>query len=217
MKKKLIYLFLIVTSGFFQSIFAESVTPIAPFSFNAFGPYLYIGAQGGWARSDWSGFTGLSSNDTGGVFGGKIGYQTTRRFGVEGGGFLLPNSHQEINSTRVGTVKSWVGYGAATFRFPLSSDERLFLRGKVGGAYRNLEHDGVLYAGVGDGSYVTAILGASLNYAFATTLPVIVGVEYSNIFSSDFLGSDKWSSNGKINPDAAPAAQIVTATLSVAL
>ena len=179
----------------------------------SFNPFLYVGGQLGWANSDWSGFTNLpSADDSGVVYGAKMGYQASRRFGVEVGGFILPNSDQS-SATQSGTVKSWVGYGAATFRMPLFHMENFYLRGKAGGAYRNLEHDGNLYAGVGDGGYWTGILGASLNYAFAadTTLPVILGVEYSNIF-----GTGGWMSNGSINNNTAPSVQIVAATLSVA-
>jgi outer membrane protein with beta-barrel domain len=188
-----------------------------------FNPFLYVGGQLGWANSDWSGFTNLpSADDTGVVYGAKMGYQASRRFGVEVGGFILPNSDQSTNPillpdgstiTESGTVKSWVGYGAATFRMPIFGMENFYLRGKVGAAYRNLDHDGNLYTGVGDGNYWTAILGASLNYAFAntSTLPIILGIEYSNI-----LGSGDWTSNGSINNNTAPSVQIIAATLSVA-
>lgn len=184
---------------------AQSSAPVG------FGPYLYAGGSLGWANSDWSGFTNLpSADDTGVVYGAKLGYQANRRFGVEVGGFLLPDSDQSAGDLS-GTVKSWIGYGAATLRMPLFRTENFYLRGKFGAAYRNLEHDGNLYTGVGDGGYWTAILGASLNYAFATTFPVIIGVEYSNIF-----GSGDWISNGVIDNNAAPSVQIVAATLSVA-
>lgn len=196
---------------------SPSVVPVG------FNPFLYLGGELGWANSDWSGFTNLpSADDSGVVYGAKLGYQASRRFGVEVGGFILPNSDQSSNpillpdgstTTLNGTVKSWVAYAAATFRLPLFGMENFYLRGKVGPAYRNLTHDGNLYNGVGDGSYWTGILGASLNYAFATqtSLPIIVGVEYSNVF-----GSGDWTSNGTINNNTAPSAQIVTATLSVA-
>lgn len=182
---------------------------------STFDPYVYIGGQAGWANSNWSDFSNLSADNSGTTYGAKLGYQATRRFGVEIGGFLLPNSDLGISGLEpTGTVKSWVAYAAGTFRLPLAYDGNLFLRGKVGGAYRNLEHEGELFAGVGDGSYITAILGASLNYMFRsdTTLPIIVGIEYSNIFGSQ----DGWSQNGHINENGAPAAQIVTGTLSVA-
>lgn len=187
-----------------------------PVNFSSFGPYFYLGGELGWAHSNWSDFTNLNADDEGVVYGGKIGYQATRRFGLEAGGFALPASDQSIGSTQIGTVNSWAGYGAATFRFPLFKDERLFLRGKAGAAYRSLEHDGVLYTDVGTGHYWTAILGASLNYALPTSCPLVLGIEYSNIFGSNTFGNGQWSTNGNINPNAAPAVQIVAATLSVA-
>ena len=196
---------LVLFSIFFYSHSYASTAPATPFVFT---PYLYIGGQLGWAHSNWSDFINTDAENSGVVYGGKLGYQITRRFGAEAGGFVLPKSDQTPN----GTVKSWVGYGAATFRFPLLKDESLFLRGKVGAAYRELDHDGELYQGVGEGHYWTAILGASLNYAFNFTHPLILGVEYSNIFGS----RDSWSSDGHINADAAPSVQIVTGTLSVA-
>ncbi|GEM_PF-6168754 len=196
----------------FTETFANTIiiTPVnAP---QAFGPFVYVTGQVGWAHSDWSGFTGIDADDTGTAFGGKLGYQATHRFGAEIGGFALPDSDQNIYSIS-GTVKSWVAYGAFTFRMPLFKNERLYLRGKVGPAYRSLEHDGQLYQGVGNGHYWTGILGASLNYAFNTyTYPIVLGVEYSNIFGS----RDSWAESYYLNNDAAPAAQIVAATLSVA-
>jgi len=203
----------VIMLGFGYFACADSYASPVPTSFD---PYLYVGGQAGWANSNWSDFTNLNADNTGTVYGAKIGYQASRRLGAEFGGFILPTSNQNgtFNNLSVnGSVDSWVGYGAITFRFPLFKDESLFLRGKAGLAYRNLDHDGNLYAGVGDGNYWTAILGASLNYAFATKMPVIVGIEYSNVFGS----SESWSSNGSINQNAAPSAQIVTGTLSVAL
>lgn len=212
---------IIITALAFASFTSISANarPAAPAPVpNAFGPYIYVGGEAGWARSDWSDFTGLVADDAGAVFGGKLGYQATRHLGAEIGGFVLPKSDQTAwanLSSAEGTVKSWVGYAAATFRMPLFKNERLYLRAKAGPAYRSLQHSGVLYdtTDVGTGHYWTAILGASLNYAFSdSTHPVIIGVEYSNIFGS----SDSWSSNGVINANAAPSVQIVAATLSVA-
>lgn len=197
--------------------YANSEMPLA----NAFGSYLYVGGEVGAAHSDWSGFGDLFFADNYGVvYGGKMGYQATSRFGAEIGGFILPTSDQSqwvINdfSGKDGSVKSWVGYGAATFRFPLSKNDRFYLRGKVGPAYRSLQHSGALYAdtGISNGHYWTAVLGASMNYAFGSVdKPWIIGIEYSNIFGS----SDAWSSNGSINANAAPAVQIVALTFSKA-
>src|SRR5262249_54047743 len=117
-----------------------------------------------------------------------------------------------VNNNEIdGSVKSWVGYGAATVRIPLLHSENLYLQGKVGPAYRSLEHDGQLYTGVGTGGYWTAILGGSLNYAFDTRDPIILGIEYSNVFGS----SDSWSSGGHINQNAAPGVQTVSVGLSI--
>jgi hypothetical protein len=180
----------------------------------AFDPYVYVGGQLGWGHSNWSDFTNDNADDGGVAYAGKIGYQATRRFGAEAGGFVLPKTDiTDLFVSSTGTIKSWVGYGAMTFRFPLTKDERLFLRGKVGPAYRNLDHSGSL-AYLGTGHYWTAILGASINYAFKNDSPnpIILGFEYSNVF-----GSSDWnSSNGNINPNAAPSAQVFAGTLSLA-
>lgn len=181
----------------------------------SFDPYLYVGGEVGWANSNWSNFTNINADNDGAAYGGKIGYQASRRLGAEFGGFILPKSNQNgtVDNVSVnGAVTSWAGYGVVTFRFPLLT-ESFYLRSKAGLAYRNLVHEGNLYAGVGDGNYWTAILGASLNYNFNTQVPFILGVEYSNIFGS----SESWSSHGNINENAAPAVQIVAATLSVIL
>lgn len=209
-----------ITSLTTTSIYANTEMPVS----DPFGPYVYIGGQVGAARTDWSDSNNSSNNmwftnDSGAVFGAKMGYQATKRFGAEIGGFILPESDQTLwinDMTGVdGSVNSWVGYAALTLRMPLSKNDRFYLRGKVGPAYRNLQHSGTLYeeAGVEDGHCLTGILGASLNYAFGSkNKPWIVGVEYSNIFGS----GDFWNSNGTINPDSAPAVQIIALTLSKA-
>lgn len=218
--RKMVLALSLLTSLATTSIYADLATTAS----DLFGPYVYIGGIVGAAHTDWSGSNNSSnsmwftSND-GVVFGAKMGYQATKRFGLEIGGFSLPESDQTLWITDVtgidGSVKSWVGYGALTLRLPLSQNDRFYLRGKVGPAYRNLQHSGALYeeAGVEDGHALTAILGASLNYAFGSrNKPWIVGVEYSNIFGS----GDFWNSNNTINSNAAPAVRILALTLSKA-
>jgi hypothetical protein len=72
-----------------------------------------------------------------------------------------------------------------------------------------------LYNGVGDGSYATVLFGASLEYDLAThNLPLAVGVDYFYVPGSQnsFL-----TNVGGINSSAAPAAQVVAASLSLYL
>ncbi len=206
MKKILILIMCAFGCFIFSNIYANPV--------NSFVPYVYVGGELGGAYSNWSDFTHINADNFTGVYGGKLGYQAARHFGTELGGFFVPKSNQNesVNNVTInGSVESWIGYGAATFRMPLIHSERLYLQGKVGPAYRSLEHDGQLYTGIGAGGYWSAILGTSLNYAFGAQNSFVVGIEYSHVFGS----SDSWSSNGHINQDAAPSLQIVAATLSM--
>lgn len=189
-----------------------------------FTPYLYIGASLGWAYSDWSSFIGnglpKSADTNGFTYGGKIGYQFTDHFGVEGGGFGLPDSGQTINfglGGVSGTVNSWIAYGAATLRAALPFNPYLHVIGKVGGVYRAVNHSGSLYNNVGDGDYGTVLFGGGLEYDLAANnLPLAVGIDYLYVpgSSDSFFNS---SGPAFISQNAAPAAQIVVATLSVRL
>lgn len=210
LKKSYLIIGLCGLTGFGLTNAYADTTAMAPTSWQ----YVYVGGELGWAHSDWSDFTNSTADNGGVVYGGKLGYQATRRFGAEVGGFVLPKSTIDFDLfSASGTIKSWAAYAAATFRFPLLKNERLYLRGKVGPVYRSLDHSDAL-GSLGTGHYWTAILGASLNYAFGndSAHPIILGFEYSNIFGS----RDSWSSNGNINANAAPSAQIYAATLSFA-
>ena len=155
-----------------------------------FVPFAYIGASAGWAYSNWQDFiisgdsNGHHADTNGFTYGGKIGYQFLDTFGVEGGGFVLPDSNQSItfppfNTTISGEVDSWFAYGAATIRAPLFYPF-VYVMGKVGGVYRALNHSGDLYNRVGDGNYATVIFGATLEYDFSIpyNLPLAFGVDY---------------------------------------
>ncbi len=200
----------------------------------AFTPFLYIGASAGWAYSDWNSFilSGATDADTNGfTYGGKIGYQFTNHFGIEGGGFVLPDSsvtatvvepNPANNFTVSGTVDSWFAYGAATLRASLPFNPYLHVIGKVGGVYRALNRSGNLYNNVGDGSYGTVIFGGTVEYDLAAyNLPLALGVDYlyvpgsnNSFFSSNVNNVNANVSTPGINSNAAPAAQVVVGTVS---
>lgn len=199
---------------------AASPCPVCP---PAFTPFAYVGASLGWAYSDWNSFIlsgAPSSADTNGfTFGGKMGYQFLNHFGAEVGGFSLPKSNQTFALTPAtslsGSVNSWFIYGAATMRAALPFNPNLHIVGKVGEAYRSLTHDGSLYTNVGTGFYTTMIFGGSLEYDLAAkNLPLTVGLDYLYLPGSDDSFFTTGNSSTTINKKAAPAAQVVAATLS---
>ncbi|MBS0350303.1 MAG: hypothetical protein JSR33_03785 [Proteobacteria bacterium] len=217
-------------------------TPACQACVAVFVPYLYIGGSAGWAFSNWNDFIfgaannfsyndlpfSTSADNSGFTFGGKVGYQFTEHFGVEGGGFALPDSDQSITvtvdpkkkttQTINGEIDSWFAYGAATLRAALPFNPFLHVTGKVGGVYRELHHSGDLYSNVGDGNYATVIFGATLDYDLAPyRIPVIVGADYYYIPGSNDTFFSNNDHNQPINPNAAPAAQVVVGTISVRL
>lgn len=203
--------------------------PACPVCISSFVPFTYIGFSAGWAYSDWNNFifNGAPSDaDTNGfTYGGKLGYQFLDHFGIEGGGFVLPESDQTLPTTIVvngvvtpsslsGSVDSWFAYGAATIRANLPGNPFFHIIGKVGGVYRAVNHSGNLYNSVDDGGYGTVIFGGTLEYDLAANnLPIAVGVDYLYIPGS----IDSWSGVNSLSENAAPAAQVVVGTLSFRL
>ncbi len=208
-----------------------------------FTPFAYIGGAVGWAYSDWNSFIFDGANnffgfspfvgdiDTNGVvFGGKLGYQATDNFGVEVGGYVLPNSNQELrffstndNDDLLGTdeihgkVRSWFAYAAGTLRAGLPFQPNTHLFTKVGGVYRSLSHSGDLYDNVRSGSYWTVLFGAGFDVDLqAYQLPILVGLEYLLVPGSSDSWFDPATSTG-INKNSAPAAHIAVATFSLKL
>lgn len=174
-----------------------------------FTPNVYVGLGLGGVYSNWDNFlfgsdhsSVVSAENGGFTWGGKIGYQASQHFGIEGGIFDLPNSHVSVTNLASGKVDSWFGYVAGTIRASVV-DPNLHVTGKVGAAYRNLDHSGTFFSGVGDGSYGTVMFGTGLDYDLHT-LPLSVGVEYMLIPSND-TGDFK---------DDAPAANVFLATLN---
>ena len=204
-----------------------AAAPACPVCVPAFTPFLYLGGSAGWAYSDWNSFiaSGATSNaDTNGfAWGGKVGFQALDLFGLEAGIYDLPNSDQTLTAnvgpqqqpvSVSGTVKSWFAYGAATMRAQIPTIPFLYVMGKVGGAYREVDHSGSLYDNVGDGSYSTVMFGASLEYDLGGyNLPLAVGVDYLYVPSS----ADSFFTSTGLNADSAPAAQVVVASLSARL
>ncbi len=220
----------------FSSAYAggpDVVAPVCPVC-PTFVPYLYLGLSAGWAYSNWQDFiaTGapISADTNGFTAGGKIGYQFLDFFGVEGGGFYLPESDQSVTFyppagsnyypfTLTGHVNSWFAYGAATIRAPLF-DPFFHVIGKVGGVYRQLDHSGNLYKNVDDSNddnnYATVIFGASIEYDLAPYhLPIAVGADYYYIPGSNETFF-KFNNNVDVtvNEDAAPPVQVVVATIT---
>jgi hypothetical protein len=211
----------------------EILPPPCPI-FPIFIPYIYIGGSLGWAYSNWQDFiaTGAHVNaDTNGfTAGGKIGYQFWETFGVEAGGFVLPDSDQSVTIvppqpdtafTLNGDVSSWIAYGAATLRAPLFYPF-VHVMGKVGGVYRALNHSGCLYKNNNnhhdddDNNYATVIFGATLEFDLGIyNLPLAVSADYYYIpGSNDTFFKVNNNFDVIVNEDAAPAAQIVVGTLS---
>jgi hypothetical protein len=200
--------------------------PPCPVCVPAFTPFIYIGGSLGWAYSDWSSFivSGFpSSADTNGfAYGGKAGFQILENFGVEAGIYGLPNANQTLTAdvgpqqqpvSVSGTVKSWFAYGAGTIRTGVPTVPFLYIIAKVGGGYRALNHSGSLYDdfNTGNGSYSTVLFGGSLEYDLGGyNLPLAIGVDYLYVPSS----TDSFFTTTGINADAAPAAQVVVASLS---
>ena len=186
-----------------------------------FGPFIYLGASVGWAYSDWRDFilgSGAPGNvhiDTNGfTYGGKLGYQATDHVGIEGGGFQLPDSDESAGSGADeihGKITSWFVYVAGTMRIAVF-DPNLHIMGKLGGAYRSIDHTGLLNEGVGQGSYGTVMFGAGLNYDLqAYNLPLSVGVDYIFVpaTSARFLDFDF-----NTDKNTAPAAQLAVADIT---
>lgn len=204
----------------------EVIAAPCPVCVPAFVPFLYIGGSLGWAYSDWSSFIASgfpTSADTNGfAYGGKAGYQVLEHFGIEAGIYGLPNSNQTVTFTNLGpqpvsltgTVKSWFAYGAGTVRAQVPDVPFLYVIAKVGGGYRSLNHSGALYDdfNVSGGGYSTVLFGGSLEYDFgAYNVPLAAGLDYLYVPSS----TDSFFSTSGINGHAAPAAQVVAASLSV--
>jgi len=191
--------------------------PACPVCVTNFVPFAYAGLSAGWAYSDWNSFilsgAPFSADTNGFTYGGKVGVQVLDHFGIEGGALVLPDSDQTVNGFN-GTVQSWFAYTAATIRTALPFNPLIHVTGKVGGAYRALDHEGNLYAGVGDGDYTTVMFGASVDYDFAlNNLPLTAGIDYFYVPASN----DSWlgSNPASINENAAPALQAVVANISV--
>lgn len=216
----------------FSSAYAggPDVAPACPVCPVTFVPYLYLGLSAGWAYSNWQDFvaTGapVDADTNGFTAGGKIGYQFSDFFGIEGGGFYLPQSDQSVTFypqyanafTLHGQIDSWFAYGAATIRAPLF-DPFFHVSGKVGGAYRQLDHSGSLYNNVNDNdddnNYATVIFGATLEYDLAPYhVPLTVGADYYYIpgSNSTFFKFNN-NTNVTVNDGAAPPVQVVVGTL----
>lgn len=211
----------------------DVVAPVCATCVPAFYPYTYLGIAAGWAFSDWNSFIfDGSSNvfgltpfvgdvDTNGfVYGGKLGFQATNNFGVEIGGYILPNSDQAIfshitDSWVNGTVKSWFAYAAGTLRATVPYEPNAHIFTKVGGVYRAVNHSGELYDGVGGGYYWTVLFGAGFDVDLvACNLPFTVGLEYILVPGS----LDSWYNPGTstgIDKNAAPAAHVAVASVSM--
>ena len=209
--------------------------PACPVCISGFVPFAYLGVSAGWAYSNWNNFifsgAGINADTNGFSAGGKIGYQFLDNFGIEGGGFVLPDSDQSVflaanppfpGVNLSGEVDSWFAYGAATIRASLPFDPFFHVMGKVGGVYRALNRSGDLYNNVGNGNYATVIFGATLEYDLAPyNLPIALGVDYYYIPGSEdsfFKTSNLNNSNDiddVVNKNAAPAAQVVVATISL--
>lgn len=213
-----------------------------------FVPFVYIGGSAGWAYSDWNSFlfngAFQSVTTSGFTYGGKLGYQATDHFGIEAGGYSLPASKQTFfNGTTpggvnpitgdpipgqtvniYGEVDSWVAYGALTLRAAIPGYDAVHVTGKVGGAYRGLDHSGSLYKGyaaelgsVDDGGYGTVVFGATVDYSFQESynLPLFLAVDYLFVPGSNasWAGSTSNGTTTAISANAAPAAQIVVGTI----
>lgn len=175
-----------------------------------FTPHVYLGVGLGGAYSNWNNFEnvndfGIKADKGGFAYGGKLGYQASEHFGVEGGIVSLPDTNVSVNGFNThGEIDSWVSYVAGTIRASII-DPNFHVTGKVGGAYRSISHDGTLFKGVDDGSYGTVMFGTGLDYSLrAHNLPLSVGAEYMMIPSKD-TGDQK---------NQAPAAHVFLATLN---
>ena len=186
-----------------------------------FAPYIYLGASVGWAYSDWRDFilgsggpSDVNIDTNGFTYGGKLGYQATDHVGIEGGVFKLPDSDESAGSGADeinGKITSWFVYVAGTIRIAVF-DPNLHIMGKLGGAYRSLDHTGSFNEGVGQGSYGTVMFGAGLDYDLqAYNLPLSVGVDYLFVpaTSARFLDF-----NFRTDKDTAPAAQLAVADIT---
>ncbi len=194
------------------SAFAGGTETVLPASqlVPQFTPNTYIGLGLGGAYSNWDGFLfhGYhaigNADDAGFAFGGKLGYQGSEHFGIEGGIVSLPEADGSGQGLH-GEVDSWFTYVAATIRASVV-DPNLHVTGKVGAAYRNLDHSGSAFTGVGDGSYGTVMFGAGLDYDLhAHNLPISVGAEYTMIPGNDTSADFK---------NSAPAAHVFLATVN---
>lgn len=194
-----------------------------------FMPYVYLGIGLGGAASDWQDFIfgngsddeddNINVNADGGgfVFGGKLGYQATDHFGIEMGGYDLPDSNIKINfgpqfHSITGEIDSWFVYVAGTIRAAMFNPN-FHVMGKVGGAYRNLNHTGDFFqfSGEGNGGYGTVMFGAGVDYDLqAYNWPLLVGVEYMLVPGT----ADSFASNNGIDKNAAPNAHVAVATLT---
>jgi hypothetical protein len=207
----------------------DVIAPVCPVCVSSFVPFAYLGVSAGWAFSDWNNFilsgSGADADTNGFAFGGKLGFQFSDHFGIEGGAFMLPDSDQSVHvvdefgvpHNLSGEVDSWFAYGAATIRASLPINPFFHFMGKVGGVYRALNRSGNLYEDVGNGSYATVIFGAGFDYDLGMyNLPLAVGVDYLYVPGSN---DSFFAINNKnipiVNQDAAPAAQVVVATLSL--
>ena len=207
----------ILGSGMAYAGGPEVIAPACPACVSTFVPFAYLGVSAGWAYSDWFDFIVSSDEKTadtnGFAYGGKIGYQFSDLFGVEGGGFGLPRSNQSVNDVS-GKVNSWIAYGAGTIRAPFPGHPWLHIMGKVGGVYRAVNHDGELYESIhSDDNYGTVLFGGTVEYDLVPYhWPLAVAVDYYYVPGSN----DAWLSSNPIglNEAAAPAAQIVVGTLT---
>ncbi len=187
----------------------ETVVP-AYASVPSFTPHAYVGIGLGGAYSNWNSFDngndyGVKADNGGFAYGGKLGYQASEHFGIEGGIVSLPDSDVSATGYKPkGEIDSWFAYVAGTLRASII-DPNLHVTGKVGGAYRNLDHEGSLFTGVGSGSYSTVMFGTGLDYSLRTrNLPLSVGAEYMMIPSNN-------SGDAK---NQAPSAHVFLATLN---
>ncbi len=193
-----------------------------------FTPYVYLGIGLGGAASDWQDFIfGNGSDeddnssthvDNGGfTFGGKIGYQATDHFGIEAGGYDLPDSNLKITfgpqlPSVTGEIESWFVYVAGTLRAAMFTSD-FHVMGKVGGAYRNLDHIGNFFefSGLGNGGYGTVLFGAGVDYDLqAFNWPLLVGAEYILVPGT----ADSFVGNSGIDKDAAPNAHVAVVTVT---
>ncbi len=202
-----------------------------------FNSFVYVSIAAGYGLSDWTNLiqeSGLAANGSNGglAYGIKIGYQAIPYLGFEAGMYGLPredqklkNHHENIFSNETDSTTSWIMYAAGTIRSYIPEHERFSIYGKIGPVFRGIGHHGNSIYGhkhmdSPSGNYWSVIFGTGIDYNFTYTflyqLPVSIGAEYLFVPPNDsFLASFSSFREFKVNQDAAPAAHIFIANVSV--